>query len=207
MLLRGLYRQLYSHQQRHSPYHYLYEPAPVGELVALDFETTSLNASEAEIVSIGAVKIVGKQILHSQRLDLKLRPGVRLGATSIKVHRLRHQDLQQGLPPQQGIEQLLEYIGPRPLVGYNIAYDFRILKRYAKQLLQLQLVNQLVDVGQLYADRVHLPHEGMPANQDLAHICDALQIPLSARHQAYDDALNAAMIYLRLQFGPRPSAA
>ncbi len=93
------------------------------ELVSIDCETTSLNPSHAELVSIAAIKIKNNRVLTSQTIHLKLTPPQSLNSDSIKIHQLRHQDLHHGLSEQQAMTQLLEFIGNRPIVGYHIRYD------------------------------------------------------------------------------------
>ena len=52
---------------------FMFDPAPPGEWVALDCETTGLDVRRDRIVSIGAVRIVGNRLLTSQRLELLVR--------------------------------------------------------------------------------------------------------------------------------------
>ncbi len=203
-MLQRLYYQQKFRDSEFAPLFKLYRGK---EYVALDLETTSLNTKQADIVSMGAVIIRENQILTSQCFETKVLPTHKLAGDSIKVHRLRHSDLQQGYPIEQALLHLLQFVGPRPIVGYNIAYDQRIINRHCKQLFGFKLPNPLIDVGRMFADKVHVEHVGISPNQDLAHICRSLAIPLSGRHQAIDDAITAAMIYLRLQLGPRPTSA
>ncbi|GDY26707.1 MULTISPECIES: 3'-5' exonuclease [unclassified Agarivorans] len=202
-----LQRLLYQRKYRDSPFATLFQYYRGPEFVALDLETTSLDTKQADIVSIGAVIIREQRILSSQCFDVKVRSTEKLAADSIKIHRLRHSDLEQASQLEEALPKLLDFIGPRPIVGYNIAYDQRILNRFCRQLYGFKLVNPLIDVGRMFADKVHVDHVGISPNLDLVHICQTLGIPLSGRHQAIDDAITAAMIYLRLQFGPRPTHA
>jgi hypothetical protein len=72
-------------------YRFLFEPPPPNEWVALDCETTGLNPRSDEIISIGAVRIVGERILTSERLELLVRPEKGVSADSVRMHRLREQ--------------------------------------------------------------------------------------------------------------------
>src|SRR6478752_9047629 len=78
---------------------FMYDPAPAGESVTLDCETTGLNVRQDKIISIGAVRIVGNRLLTSQRLELLVRPDRALTAGSVRVHRLLERDVAQGLDP------------------------------------------------------------------------------------------------------------
>jgi DNA polymerase-3 subunit epsilon len=53
---------------------FMFDAPPEGEWVSLDCETTGLNVRTDEIVSIGAVRIVGNRIMTSERLELLVRP-------------------------------------------------------------------------------------------------------------------------------------
>ncbi|WP_406610289.1 3'-5' exonuclease [Agarivorans sp. JK6] len=202
-----LQRLLYQRKYKDSEFATLFAPYRGKEYVALDLETTSLDTKLADIVSMGAVIISENRILASQCFDIKIRATDKLAGDSIKVHRLRHSDLAQACSIEEALPKLLQFIGARPIVGYNIGYDQRILNRHCKQRYGFKLVNPLIDVGRMFADKVHVDHVGISPNQDLVHICQSLGIPLSGRHQAIDDAITAAMIYLRLQLGPRPTSA
>ena len=88
------------------------------EFVSFDCETTSLNVKEAEILSIGAVKIRGNKVLTSDAFYVVVKPEGIMQASNVTVHGLRPKDVSGGIPVQDAVRQLLDYIGGRPLVGY-----------------------------------------------------------------------------------------
>ncbi|UGA40846.1 hypothetical protein JOS77_26790 [Chromobacterium haemolyticum] len=55
------------------------------ELVSLDCETTSLNPADAELLSIGAVKLRGNRILASEALYLLVRPEQAPQADNVRI--------------------------------------------------------------------------------------------------------------------------
>jgi len=63
-------------------FRFMWEAPPQGEWVALDCETTGLNVHRDEIISIGAVPIVGDTIRTSERLELLVRPNRSISAES-----------------------------------------------------------------------------------------------------------------------------
>ena len=95
----------------------MYDAPPDGEWVTLDCETTGLDVRRDQIISIGAVRIVGNRLLTSQRLELLVRPERALKAESVRVHRLREQDVAHGLDPEQAMRRLLDFIGSRAAGG------------------------------------------------------------------------------------------
>ena len=65
----------------------------------------SLDVSKASILSIGAVRISGKRVKTSDRLDIALKPPADLTAESIKIHKIRAQDLAEGIELRDALEQ------------------------------------------------------------------------------------------------------
>jgi DNA polymerase III subunit epsilon len=181
----------------------LFAPPPGDERIALDFETTSLDPERAEIVSIGAVRIQGNRLLTGEALTLKVQPPASLSAQSVVIHGLRHQDLQQGLTPEAALRLLLDFIGPRELVGYHIAYDLRILNLACQRLWGLTLPQRGIEVSRLYHDNLYRRYPDAAIDLHLAAICQHLALPPLPVHDALSDAITAALIYLRLtQGGP-----
>lgn len=181
----------------------LFAPPPGDERIALDFETTSLDPERAEIVSIGAVCIQGNRLLTGEALTLKVQPPASLSAQSVVIHGLRHQDLQQGLTLEAALHLLLDFIGPRELVGYHIAYDLRILNLACQRLWGLTLPQRGIEVSRLYHDSLYRRYPDAAIDLHLAAICQHLALPPLPVHDALSDAITAALIYLRLtQGGP-----
>lgn len=188
---------------RHGEFAPLFDAAPTEEWVALDFETTSLDPERAEIVAIGAVRIKGNQLLTGEALSLRVEAPASLTGQSVAIHGLRHQDLQQGLPLDAALRQLLAFIGPRELVGYHITYDLRILALACRRLWDLRLPQRGIEVSRLYHDRLYRRYPDAAIDLHLAAICQHLELPPLPAHEALADATAAALIFLRLtQGGP-----
>ena len=87
-------------------FRFMFDPAPPNEWVSLDCETTGLHVGRDEIISIGAVRIVGNRVMTSERFEVLVRPEHGVSAESVKIHRLREQDVAQGLPIDEAMKQL-----------------------------------------------------------------------------------------------------
>lgn len=200
-----LRRWWYQHKLKASPYQALFENYLGDELVSLDCETTSLDPHSAELVTIAATRIKANRILTSQSIHLTLRAPVSLDADSIAIHRIRHQDLQEGLEEHQALVTLLEFIGNRPLVGYHIRYDKTILDRYYQRLFDFSLPNKMVEVSHLYHERLERLLPNAYYDLSLEAISRHLDLPVTDRHDALQDAITAALIYVRLKHGDIPT--
>lgn len=200
--MRGaLWRIFYRASLGDHDYKFLFEPGPPGEVVSLDCETTGLDPRRDEVVAVAAVLIRGNRILTSHRFEALVRPeDSQAGAESIKVHRLRQRDVADAQPMRRVLPDLLRFIGGRPLVGYYIDFDVRMLDKYAMHLIETKLPNRQIEVSALYYDR---KYQGMPPGSlfDLrfASILADLGIPLLTAHDALNDAIMAGMAYLALR--------
>lgn len=130
--------------QKESEFSFMFEPYTGDEIIALDCEMTSLDTKKAELVSIAAVKIKGTQVLTSDKLDIKLQKPENLTGDSIKVHRIRGVDLIGGEVLGDALQQLLEFVGNRPIMGYNIGYDIAVLNRFIRPHFGFSLPNKIL---------------------------------------------------------------
>jgi DNA polymerase-3 subunit epsilon len=184
---------------------FMFDPPPPNEWVALDCETTGLNPRSDEIISIGAVRIVGERILTSERLELLVRPEKGVSADSVRIHRLRERDVAGGLPRDEAMRRLLRFIGSRPLVGYYLEFDVAMIGRAIWPLLGMGLPQPKIEVSALYYDYKfrQLPPYQQQANAGIDLRFDTmmrdLQLPEREAHDALNDAVMAAMAFIKLR--------
>ena len=204
-LLDRLRRGWQQRRMEGSEWRFLFDAPPPGEWVALDCETTGLNTRSDEIIAIGAVRIVGQRILTSERLELLVRPERGVPATSIRVHRLRQQDVAVGVPLEQAMRRLLHFIGARPLVGYYLEFDVAMINRALKTTLGLALPQDRIEVSRLYYDHVfqqlppHKQQGGTEIDLRFATIMRELALPTRDAHDALNDAVMAALAFVKLR--------
>ena len=182
---------------------FMYDDPPADEWVALDCETTGLDVRNDQIVSIGAVRIVGNRLLTSQRLELIVRPERSLKVASMRVHRLLERDVAQGLEPQQAMRRLLDFIGSRPLVGYYLEFDVAMLNREIWRMLGVRLPQRKIEVSAMYYDykvrRMPAHARGEVIDLRFATIMSELALPLRDAHDALNDAVMAGLAFVKLQ--------
>lgn len=180
-------------------YAWLLEPYDGDEVVVFDTETTGLNTKKDAVLSIGAVKIRGDKILTSQSFEIFLKPSYKISVESIKIHHIRPCDLEQACEPLEGVKKFLEFIGNRPLVGYYLEFDVAMINRMIKPWLGINLPNPQTDISGLFFDKkIALIPQG---NIDLRFdtILKSLNIPRMGQHNALNDAIMTAMVYIKLQ--------
>ena len=197
----ALWRLFYRASLADHSYKFLFRPGPEGEVVSLDCETTGLDPRVDDVITVAAVRIRGDRILLSERFEATVRPeDARSSAAAIKVHRLRDRDVEGARPIHRVLPELLRFIGGRPLVGYYIDFDVRMLDKYALWLLQTKLPNPQIEVSSLYYERKYgNAPPGTAIDLRFASVLRDLGIPPLEQHDALNDAVMAAMAYLELR--------
>ncbi|MDE3010796.1 MAG: 3'-5' exonuclease [Pseudomonadota bacterium] len=177
----------------------LFDTPPEHEWVALDCETTGLDVRRDEIISIGAVRIRGRRLLTSERLELLVRPQCAVSPGSIRVHQLRERDVADGLAPVDAATRLLEFIGPRPLVGYYLEFDVAMLNRLVRPLIGIRLPQRQVDVSGMYYDLKYRANPDAWIDLRFATLMQDLGLPMQDAHRAINDAVMAGLAFVKLR--------
>ncbi|MDD5716722.1 MAG: 3'-5' exonuclease [Sulfuricurvum sp.] len=179
-------------------YGWIFDPYFGDEVVVFDTETTGLDTKKDVVLSIGAVKVKGDRILTSQSFEIFLKPSREISRESIKIHHIRPCDLEYALEPLEGAKKFLEFIGNRPLVGYYLEFDMAMMNRLIKPWLGVNLPNKQIEISGLYFDKkIALIPQG---NIDLRFdtILRDLKIPKMGQHNALNDAIMTAMVFVKL---------
>ncbi len=180
-------------------YLYLFDNPIDDEYICFDCETTGLNPQIDDIISIGAVLIKNNTIVSSKKFVKFVKPKTKLQAEAIKVHHIRECDLENAEEIDDVIVEFLEFIGNRKLVGYFLEFDMAMINKYLKPKLGITLPNDAIEVSAIYHD---FKIEAIPQSHiDLRFdaILRELQIPSLGKHDAYNDAIMTAMIFLKLK--------
>lgn len=204
--MNWLQKKWWYYKLKDSPYRELFTTCKHKEYVSLDCETTSLDPKRAELVTIAATKIIDNRIITSKPFYVRLRAPQSLDSGSVRIHRIRHQDLIDGMSEKEAIGALLEFLGNRPLVGYHIRYDKTILDLACQRNFGFPLPNSLVEVSHIYHEKLekHLPNAYFDLSLDA--ICKHLELPPQEdKHDALADATAAALVYVRLRYGDLPA--
>jgi DNA polymerase-3 subunit epsilon len=200
MLPRAIKRLLHQATISDQSYRFMFDRPPDGDLVVIDCETTGLNVRRDDVVSIAAIKIRGSRILTSEHFEAVVHPDSEMGAEAIKIHRLRRSDVEAAPIVWKMLPSFLRFIGARPLIGYYLDFDIAMLDKYILPLVGIELPNQRIEISRLYYER---KYGDAPPNTSIdlsfAAILRDLGIPPLAQHDAFDDALMTAMMFVELR--------
>jgi len=193
-------RKKLNHKKLTDPrFDFLFDEASEDEVVVFDCETTGLNPKADDIISIGAVKMKGNKILTNEAIHIYVKQHKQISHESITIHQIRHCDLYDAVDIEEAIEKFLYYIGSRPLVGYYLEFDIAMINKYLKPLYGIHLPNKQIEVSALYYDQKLAAAPGGHIDLRFNTILENLDLPKLAGHNALNDAVMTAMMYLKLK--------
>ncbi|SEI79033.1 DNA polymerase-3 subunit epsilon [Allopseudospirillum japonicum] len=205
MVLKTIIKATDRWTHRDGEFGFMFEPYTGEECVSLDCEMTSLDPQSAELVSIGAVKVRGSKVITSDRLDIKLQRPESLTGDSIKIHRIRGIDLHGGEVLGDALQDLLYFIGNRPILGYYINFDIAVLNRHIRPRFGFSLPNKVIELSHLYQHKIQQTNPELQPDLHFEKIAGKLGVPIMGRHTAVGDAITTGLMYVRLLQGKIPS--
>ena len=158
-----------------------------------------MNPKVDDIVSIGAVKIKDNKILLDSIFEVYIKQKQAINSESIKVHKIRNCDLNEAVDLKEAIDKFLYYIGSSKLVGYYLEFDVAMINKYIKKMYGIKLPNLQEDVSAIYYEKKisSIPQGNIDLRFDT--IMKSLDLPPLRAHDAINDALMTAIIYLKLK--------
>lgn len=183
----------------HGAHAELFAPYRGKQWVALDLETTGLDPAKDTILAMAAVPVEGSRLKLRERLDLVVRNTSPRITEAIRHHRLRPDDVADGVPLDQALEQLLALIGNRPLVGYCIGFDVAMLDQALRPRYGFGLPNRRIDVQREYATWRRRRQPEVEPDLRFEAIAEYLDLPTPERHSALGDAVFAGLAHLRMR--------
>jgi len=172
--------------------------------VVCDTELTGLNKRKDEIVSIGAVKVVDLQIVLDDTFYTLVRPKNITPSKATLVHRITPEELEQAPSMEQVLPDFISYLDNALLVGHFVSIDVHFLNKACKRFLGGTLHNPNIDTMRLsraYKERkcrASFGHCDMSESYNLDDLADEFGLPRFKPHNALEDALQTAYLFLYL---------
>jgi len=158
-----------------------------------DTETTGLEPSNGdEIIQIGAARIVNNRLLRQEVFDQIIDPECPLKPASIPIHGIT-EDMVRGKPTIDVVlPSFYEFCEDTVLIAHNAAFDMRFL--------QLKEERTGIKFSQPVLDTLLLSAVAHPNQEShkLDVILERLGIQIGSRHNALEDSLATAEVFLKL---------
>lgn len=169
--------------------------------VAFDVETTGRNTTIDSIIEIGAIKVVGGQIVDT--VEFTFQEFVRPFKRSLQPHiteltGIRKEDVVNARQMWEVIPDFMKFVGDNILVGFNsVPFDSKFLAR-AGRYSNLIIENPHFDVlryAAKFSDELGLESQRV----SLENLARKLDIENPEAHRALADAVTTARAYLKLK--------
>lgn len=172
----------------------LMDSSPLADLIytVFDTETTGLNPTDDEIISVSAVRIVNRRLLRQEVFDQLVDPRKRLSAKTTEITGIS-QEMVNGQPTiGQVLPQFHRFTEGTVLIAHNAAFDMRMLQ-LKEAVTGIKFTNPVLDTLLLSA----VTH---PNNKDhsLETIAQRLGVNIIGRHTSLGDAMVTGEIFLKL---------
>jgi DNA polymerase-3 subunit epsilon len=167
--------------------------------VVLDTETTGLDPRRDRLITIGAVAVLGGEIVLDDSFEAMMK--IAYNSSSVTVHGITREEAREALDEPEAVEAFLDYLGDGVIVGHHISHDVAMLNVACERHFGFNLRNRFLDTMDL---TLHLQQSGAFLNRSpvegfsLDALCEFFDVPPRDRHTAGGDAFMTALIFLRL---------
>lgn len=174
-------------------------------LVVVDTETTGLDPERDELVSIGAVAVVGDTVRTDDSFEIVVQRVGPVDARNAALHGVGAAAQSAGTPGKEALVAFNDFVAGARLVAFHADFDRRMLQRAStghgvdfdeRPWLDLAPLAAAID-----------PARHKTGGRSLDDWLAAARIETLARHSAAGDALATAELYLWLRSRARAQGA
>lgn len=165
--------------------------------VVFDTETSGLDPKNAQILSIGAVKVQNMSFEIASSLSIRLKSNVIPTTEAVSIHGLVSSE-QTGIEMNEAAGVFFDFIGSDVLVGHHVGFDLAMLNNLSLKHGGGPILNMALDTSML-ARRLDNPHDPSslnPKEYTLDKLCKRFSIIPKARHTADGDAYITALAFI-----------
>lgn len=163
---------------------------------AIDLETTGLDFTNDEIISIGVAQIHAGRILIEANYYREVQPTQMPSPSSIRIHGIRLVDLEGASPLNVVLPELAERLRSRVVVAHAAWVENAFLKDHLKGV-NIDFSRRLIDTAAL-ARACGVVKADLDSEPSLEYLAGKLNLPAYSPHHALGDALTTAIIFLAL---------
>jgi DNA polymerase-3 subunit epsilon len=159
------------------------------EFLAVDIETTDLDPSRGEIVSIGWVPMIKGNIVLSQARHIVLGIRNEIGQSAI-FHNIRDEEVASGARATAMVEEFMQAAIGRVLVFHNAHIDMAFINKLSQRLAGVPVICRILDTMQWEKKKVIKKYHHIPTDTLRLHSCRRrYNLPDYPAHNALSDAL------------------
>lgn len=166
--------------------------------MVLDFETTGLDHTKDNLVSMGWIEIEQLTINLGSSKHIMINPKGKLTSESVLIHKLTDDELQQGVSISVAMEMLLTYMKNKILIVHFRMIEEQFINEICWRLYELkQLPMRIIDTLEIELNKhPALADPGPSEGYRLHNLREKYHLPRYKAHNATIDALATAELFL-----------
>ena len=178
------------------------------EIVSLDFETTGLDPHRHQILSYGKVHLrQGVIQLASARHELIQAEGL-IPESSAVIHHITDDESSRARPLQEVLPDLLDALGGKVMLVHYNKIEQGFLNAACQQLYGSPFIIPIIDTLKLSQRVLEKRNHSLESNQlRLFNLRESFGLPVYRAHNALNDAMTTAELFLTLEGEISPNAA
>jgi DNA polymerase-3 subunit epsilon len=165
--------------------------------VALDFETTGLDLRRDAIVSFGTVPVRAGRVMIGEAAYGEVAPAAPLSPESIRIHQLRPTDLREAPGLDVARRALSSALDRRYVLSWVADIEIGFLARILR-MPRFVWRRRTVDVARLSLALDRVEGRTVSRRVSLVAACERHGVPIESAHNALDDAVMTAELFLVL---------
>lgn len=166
------------------------------DYVALDLETTGLNAQADAIVSVGMVSLHGVRIDLATARHCIVRVDQGIPEKSVIIHRLTHDTVAQGQSLELVLGEILAHLAGKAMIAHHAHVEFSFLRAACAKVFHGDFLVPIVDTQHLarrWLERRDKPYTSSELR--LFNLRARYNLPRYPAHNALSDALAAGELF------------
>ena len=179
------------------PFPALYTPFDQIPILAVDFETTGLDAVQDKLLSVGCVDLIDSQIKLGSSYHQIINTKGWLNADNVTIHQITDDQKDQGKPLEEVVEQLLQRLAGKVMLVHFARIERQFLRQACLELYGLAPPLPMIDtlmVAKRRLDKKDVAYD--PSQLRLSALRNKYGFPDHYAHNALNDAIATAELLL-----------
>lgn len=169
------------------------------EFVALDFETSGLNAKTDKLLSIGYVIVRHGRVVLKEKRHWLVNPDITMRADNVIIHKITDDDAQAGVSFTAAIDDLLAVIAGRVIIVHHAAVEKNFINQACRKLYGHDLPMRMIDTMALAEKNMKQKQQPIAKNSlRLFNLRAQYGLPRYRAHNALEDAIATAELFLAM---------
>lgn len=179
------------------PFPALFTPFDQVPILAVDFETTGLDAIQDKLLSVGCVDLIDNQIKLGSSYHQIISTKGRLEPSNVTIHQITDDQKDQGKPLEAVIEQLLNRLAGKVMLVHFARIERQFLRQACLELYGMAPPIPMIDtlmVAKRRLDKKDVAYD--PSELRLSALRAKYDLPDHYAHNALNDAIATAELLL-----------